>query len=122
LTDPRALFAELFAATVAAADPVRGIAANLPLVPKGRCVVAGAGKAAAQMAAAFDALWPGPLSGVVVTRHGAGVPCQRIEVIEAAHPVPDAAGLAAAERLLAAVSGLTQDDLAVALISGGGSA
>lgn len=122
MTDPRALFAELFAAAVAAADPARGIAANLPPVPKGRCVVVGAGKAAAQMAAAFETLWPGPLSGVVVTRHGAGVPCQRIEVIEAAHPVPDAAGLAASERLLAAVSGLTQDDLVVALISGGGSA
>lgn len=122
MTDPRALFAELFAAAVAAADPARGIAANPPPVPKGRCVVVGAGKAAAQMAAAFESLWPGPLSGVVVTRHGAGVPCQRIEVIEAAHPVPDAAGLAASERLLAAVSGLTQDDLVVALISGGGSA
>ena len=120
--DPRALFADLFAAAIAAADPARGLAADLPPVPKGRCVVIGAGKAAAQMAAAFEALWPGPLSGVVVTRHGAGVPCRRIEVIEAAHPVPDAAGLAASRRLLAAVAGLSPDDLVVALISGGGSA
>ena len=122
MTDPRALFADLFAAAVSAADPARGLAANLPAPPKGRCVVVGAGKAAAQMAAAFEALWPGPLSGVVVTRHGAGVPCQRIAVIEAAHPVPDEAGLVASERLLAAVSGLGPDDLVVALISGGGSA
>lgn len=122
MTDPRALFARLFAAAVTAADPARGLAAHLPAQPKGRCVVVGAGKAAAQMAAAFEALWPGPLSGVVVTRHGAGVPCQRIEVIEAAHPVPDAAGQVAAQRLLAAVAGLGPDDLVVALISGGGSA
>lgn len=112
----------MFAAAVVAADPARGIAAHLPPVPKGRCVVVGAGKAAAQMAAAFEALWPGPLSGVVVTRHGAGVPCQRIEVIEAAHPVPDVAGLVASERLLAAVAGLGPEDLVVALVSGGGSA
>lgn len=122
MTDPRAFFADLFAAAVGAADPARGLAANLPAPPRGRCVVVGAGKAAAQMAAAFESLWPGPLSGVVVTRHGAGVPCQRIEVIEAAHPVPDAAGLVASQRLLAAVSGLGPDDLVVALISGGGSA
>lgn len=120
--DMRTLFADLFAAAVAAADPARGLAANLPPLPGGRCVVVGAGKAAAQMAAAFEALWPGPLSGVVVTRHGAGVPCRQVEVIEAGHPVPDAAGLAASECLLAAVSGLGPDDLVVALISGGGSA
>lgn len=122
MTDPRALFARLFAAAVAAADPARGMAAALPPVPRGRCVVVGAGKAAARMAAALESLWPGPLSGVVVTRHGAAIPCRRIAVIEAGHPVPDAAGLAASERLLAAVAGLSADDLVIALISGGGSA
>ena len=122
MTDPRILFAELFNAAVAAADPARGLAANLPPPPEGRCVVIGAGKASAQMAAAFEAIWPGPLSGVIVTRHGAGTPCRQIEVIEAGHPIPDAAGLAASQRLLDAVSGLGPDDLVVALISGGGSA
>lgn len=122
MTDPRALFIRLFDAAVAAADPARGLAEYLPRPPKGRCVVVGAGKAAAQMAAAFESLWSGPLEGVVVTRHGAGVPCRFIEVLEAAHPVPDEAGQVAAKRLLAAVSGLSADDLVVALISGGGSA
>ena len=118
----RALLTAMFNAAVASADPTRALGAHLPPRPKGRCVVVGAGKGAAQMAAAFEALWPHPLSGVVVTRHGAGVPCQRIRVMEAAHPVPDEAGLAASAALFKAVAGLGPDDLVVALISGGGSA
>lgn len=122
IDDPRAFLVRLFDAAVAAADPQAALARHLPAPPRGRTVVVGAGKAAAQMARAFEALWEGPLSGVVVTRYGHGVPCRRIRVIEAAHPVPDAAGLAAAEALFAAVAGLGPDDLVVALISGGGSA
>jgi len=120
--EPRRLFTGLYEAAVAAADPGRVIGRFLPARPKGRTIVIGAGKGAAQMARAFEDAWDGPLEGLVVTRYGYGAPCRRIEVIEAAHPVPDAAGLAGAQRLLQAVSGLTADDLVVALISGGGSA
>ena len=120
--EPRALFCAMFDAAVAAADPARVIGDFLPTRPKGRTLVIGAGKASAQMAAAFEAAWDGPLEGVVVTRYGYGAPCGRIEVLEAAHPVPDEAGLEAARRLRAAVDGLTADDLVVALVSGGGSA
>lgn len=112
----------LFDAAVAAADPGRALAAHLPAAPQGRTVVIGAGKGAAQLAAAFEALWPGPLEGVVVTRYGYGCATQRIRVLEAAHPVPDAAGLAASAALFQAVHGLTADDLVVALVCGGGSA
>ncbi len=112
----------LFDAAVAAADPHRTIAQALPGPPPGRTVVVGAGKAAASMAAAFDAAWPHPLSGVVVTGYGHGAPCGRIRVLEAAHPVPDAAGVAAARLLIETVSPLGADDLVVALVSGGGSA
>jgi glycerate 2-kinase len=122
IADPRAFLETLFTAAVAAADPARVIAANLPERPKGRTVVVGAGKGAAQMARAFERLWRGPLSGVVVTRYGFGVPCERIEVLEASHPLPDESGLQASKRLLSEVSGLTEDDLVVALICGGGSA
>ena len=122
IADPRAFLESLFHAAVAAADPEKVLAANLPEKPKGRTVVIGAGKGAAQMARAFERLWDGPLEGVVVTRYGYGAPCERIEVLEAAHPVPDENGLAASARLSAAVSGLTQDDLVVALVCGGGSA
>ncbi|RNC96345.1 glycerate kinase [Oceaniradius stylonematis] len=122
IDDPRAFLTGLFDAAIAAADPEICIAANLPAPPKGRTVVVGAGKGAAQLARAFDRHWPGPLSGVIVTRYGYAVPCERVEVIEAGHPVPDEAGLAAAQRLIEAVSGLGEDDLVVALISGGGSA
>lgn len=118
----RALFTDLFRIAVDAADPARGIAANLPERPKGRTVVIGAGKASSQMARALERLWPGPLQGVVVTRYGYAVACERIEIIEAAHPVPDEAGLEASRRLMDAVTGLTEDDLVIALISGGGSA
>jgi glycerate 2-kinase len=122
IADPRAFLEGLFHAAVAAADPEKVLAANLPARPKGRTIVIGAGKGAAQMARAFERLWEGQLSGVVVTRYGYAVPCERIEVLEAAHPVPDENGLRASARLTEAVSGLTEDDLVVALICGGGSA
>jgi glycerate 2-kinase len=118
----RDLLETLFHAAVARAQPALAIAAALPERPKGRTIVIGAGKAAAQMAEAFESAWDGPLTGLVVTRYGYAVPCQHIEVVEAAHPVPDANGEAAARRLMAMMDGLTADDLVVALISGGGSA
>ncbi|MBX9465804.1 MAG: glycerate kinase [Aquamicrobium sp.] len=120
--DTRALFGGLFTAAVAAADPERVIRDFLPQKPTGRTIVIGAGKASAQMAVAFEKAWDAPLEGLVVTRYGYAAPCERIEVIEAAHPVPDEAGLVASRRLLESVEGLTSDDLVVALISGGGSA
>lgn len=120
--EPKPFFTALFEAAVAAADPGRVMARFLPARPKGRTIVIGAGKGSARMARAFEALWDGPLEGLVVTRYGYGAACERIEVVEAAHPVPDAAGLVAARRLLETVSGLTADDLVVALVSGGGSA
>lgn len=124
--NPRELLRRLFDAGVAAADPGRCVPAALaeldPPGPGGRLIVVGAGKAAAAMAQAVEAAWPGPLSGLVVTRYGHGAPCARIEVVEAAHPVPDAAGAAAAARILGLVSGLTANDRVLALISGGGSA
>lgn len=120
--DPKPLFTAMFDAAVAAADPQRVIRYYLPEKPKGRMIVIGAGKGAAQMARAFEQAWDGPLSGLVVTRYGYATACERIEVIEAAHPVPDEAGLVGARRLFETVGGLTEDDLVVALISGGGSA
>lgn len=113
----------MFRAAVDAADPRVMLAAHLPAKPAGRCVVVGAGKSAAVMAAALEAAWPHvALSGVVVTRYGHAVPTRRIEVIEASHPVPDANSEAGARRVLAAVQGLAADDLVIALMSGGGSA
>ena len=112
----------LFDTAVAAANPLIVVPPFLPPRPKGRCVIVGAGKAAACMARAVEEHMPGPLSGLVVTRYGHGVPCRRVEVVEAAHPVPDAAGEAAARRILDAVRGLAEDDLVLCLISGGGSA
>lgn len=117
----RELLVDCFNAAVRAADPHTIIPKFLPQPPKGRTVVVGAGKGAAQMAAALESAWEGPLTGVVVTRYGYGAPTERIEVIEAAHPVPDRAGLQATRRLVSAVSGLTKDDLVIALICGGGS-
>ncbi|MER2517232.1 MAG: glycerate kinase [Candidatus Accumulibacter phosphatis] len=111
----------MFDAAVASAQPARCIPPHLPAAPAGRLVVIGAGKASAEMARAVEANWPGELSGLVVTRYGYAVPCERIEIVEAAHPVPDAAGLAAARRMLELVSGLTPADLVLCLISGGGS-
>src|ERR1700729_1650770 len=121
----RQLLREMFEAAIAAASPDKAVPANLPPPPAGRTVVVGAGKAAASMARAVEAHWPDdkPLSGLVVTRygHGAGT-LKRIEVVEAAHPIPDAAGQNAARRILDLVRGLGSDDLALCLISGGGSA
>jgi glycerate-2-kinase len=119
----RAILRGVFDAAVAAADPRVVLARHLPAKPAGRCIVVGGGKSAAVMAAALEDAWPDvALEGVVVTRYGHAVPTRRIEVIEAAHPVPDAAGQAGAVRLLAAVQGLSADDLVIALISGGASA
>jgi glycerate 2-kinase len=118
----RAFLTSLFTAAVEAADPRTVLSAHLPTPPKGRTIVTGAGKGAAQMAAAFETLWDAPLEGVVVTRYGFGCPTKRIKVMYASHPVPDEAGLVASAALFDAVRGLTADDLVVALICGGGSA
>jgi hydroxypyruvate reductase len=122
ISDPKHFFTALFEAAVAAADPETVIRDFVPAKPKGRTIVVGAGKGSAQMARAFEKAWNGSLSGVVVTRYGYAAQCEQVEILEAAHPVPDAAGLAASRRLIEAVGGLTGDDLVVALISGGGSA
>ena len=119
-----ALLRCMFDAAVASAQPALCIPpflSRLDVPPSGRLIVIGAGKASAAMARAVEDHWPGPLSGLVVTRYGYGVPCQRIEIVEAAHPVPDAPGLAAAQRMLALVQGLSADDRVLCLISGGGS-
>ena len=105
-----------------AASPSLRIAAHLPPLPKGRIIVVGAGKASASMAKALEDSWLGPLKGLIVTRDHHSVPCKRIEIVEASHPVPDARGMRAAERIRAMVEGLGPDDLVLALISGGGSA
>ncbi|HSV81926.1 MAG TPA: glycerate kinase, partial [Ramlibacter sp.] len=128
-TNPRAFLEHLYRVAVHRALPLHNTAAFLPPPPPGRTLVLGAGKAGGAMAQAVEALWPAeaPLSGLVVTRYHhtpprpAGLP-QRIEVVEASHPVPDAAGLQAAQRILALTQGLTADDLVLCLISGGGSA
>lgn len=118
----RALLEQMFRQAVAQAQPALAVSRHLPERPKGRTIVIGAGKASAQMARAFEQAWDGPLSGLVVTRYGYAEACERIEIVEAAHPVPDEAGFLAARRMLETVSGLGPDDLVVALISGGGSA
>jgi len=112
----------MFDAAIASAQPAICIPPNLPAAPRGRLIVLGAGKASAAMARSVEQNWPGPLSGLVVTRYGYAVPCERIEIIEAAHPVPDEAGLHAAQRMLQSVENLNADDLVLCLISGGGSA
>ncbi len=122
MTDPRRLLLSLFEAAIQAAQPALRIPAFLPPAPKGRLVVVGAGKASAAMARAVEDNWPGKLEGLVVTRYGHGVACRRIEIVEAAHPVPDAAGMAAAARMMELVRGLGREDLVLALMSGGGSA
>lgn len=122
-TSARDALNRIFMAAVASADPAKVLQHHLPSPPKGRCVVVGAGKASAAMAAALEAAWPHvDLSGVVVTRYGHAVPTARIEIIEASHPVPDDKSAEAAKHILAAVEGLTTDDMVIALISGGGSA
>jgi len=122
LTDPRAALRALFDAAVAAALPSGNLSRFLPPPPKGRTLVVGAGKGAAAMAAAVESVWDGPLSGLVVTRYGHGLPTRAIEVIEAAHPNPDEASEQAARRILAQAAELGPDDLLLCLISGGGSA
>ncbi|ODV10220.1 MAG: hydroxypyruvate reductase [Rubrivivax sp. SCN 70-15] len=117
----RRLLRAMLDAAIAAAQPTLCLPPHLPEPPKGRLVVIGAGKASAAMAKAVEDHWPGPLTGLVVTRYGYAVPCERIEIVEAAHPVPDRAGEDAARRMLQFVSGLTADDVVLCLISGGGS-
>ncbi|MGJ0503182.1 MAG: DUF4147 domain-containing protein, partial [Methylocystis sp.] len=122
--DLRTLLRAMFDAAVGAASPAVCLPPHLAKIapPEGRTIVVGAGKAAASMAAAVEAHWRGPLEGLVVTRYEHGAPTKHIEVIEASHPVPDAAGREAAKRILERVQGLSEDDLVLALISGGGSA
>ncbi len=122
IADPRALLRRLFDAAVARADPLHAVPPHLPEPPRGRTVVVGAGKAAAAMARAVEEHWDGPLEGLVVTRYGHGLPCRRIEVVEAGHPLPDHGGREAARRILGHARGLGPDDLLLCLISGGGSA
>jgi hydroxypyruvate reductase len=119
---PRELLRRMFDAAVAAAQPALCVPPHLAALPPGRLIVLGAGKASAAMAAAVEAAWPGELSGLVVTRYGYGAPCAKIEIVEAAHPVPDEAGRAAAARILAAAEAAGPGDTVLFLISGGGSA
>jgi hydroxypyruvate reductase len=121
-TNPRELLQRMFSAAIEAAQPEHCVPPHLPPGPTGRLVVLGAGKASAAMAAAVERHWKGPLSGLVVTRYGYAVPCERIEIVEAAHPVPDEAGLKAAQRIMDLAQGLTADHTVLCLISGGGSA
>ena len=119
--DPQSLLRDLFATAIAAAHPRQVLADHLPADRSGRVIVIGAGKAAAAMAEVIEREWQGELSGLVVTRYGHGADCRRIEVVEAAHPVPDDAGERVARRVLAMVSGLTEADRVIFLLSGGGS-
>ena len=118
---PRELLRRMFDAAIKAAQPALCVPLHLPARPKGRLIVIGAGKASAAMAKAVEDHWSGTLTGLVVTRYGYAVPCRRIEIIESAHPVPDAASVTAARRILDTVSDLRADDLVLCLISGGGS-
>jgi glycerate 2-kinase len=118
----RELLRRMFDAAIASAQPALCVPPHLPDPPRGRLIVVGAGKASAAMARAVEENWSGPLSGLVVTRYGYAVPCERIDIVEAAHPVPDAAGMHAAGRMLERVEALSEDDLVLCLFSGGGSA
>jgi len=120
MTESLALLRRLFDEAVRAADPMRSLAAHLPPRPEGRAVLVGAGKASARMAEAVEAVW-GPCEGLVITRYGYGRPCAGVEIVEAAHPVPDEAGRAATERMLRLLEGLGEGDTVLALISGGAS-
>ena len=117
----RLILTSLFSAALQAVDPLLLVPQFLPPQPRGRVVVVGAGKAAARMALALERNWDAPLTGLVITRYGHGEPCQRIEVVEAGHPMPDEAGAHATQRICSMVMGLGRDDLVIALISGGGS-
>ncbi|MGA6106420.1 glycerate kinase type-2 family protein [Pseudomonas solani] len=119
--DPQSLLRDLFATAIDAAHPRQVLADHLPADRSGRVIVIGAGKAAAAMAEVIEQEWQGEISGLVVTRYGHGANCRRIEVVEAAHPVPDAAGLETAQRVLKLVSGLSESDRVIFLLSGGGS-
>ena len=121
MTEPRKLLRQMFDAAVEAAQSSHCLPPHLPAPPRGRTLVLGAGKASAEMARVVEQHWPGELTGLVVTRYGYSVPCERIEIVEASHPVPDQAGMDAARRILAMADGLTADDLVICLISGGGS-
>lgn len=121
MDDPRGFLSDLFQTAVDAADPAKMLKNYLPQKPKGRLVVVGAGKASAHMAAAFEAAYEGDYEGLVVTRHGSAVPCEMIEIVESAHPVPDEGSFNAARRMMDMVSNLSADDTVLALISGGGS-
>ena len=116
------LMKSMFDAAIKQALPSNSVPMHMPMPPKGRTIVVGAGKASAAMAQVFEQNWKGPLEGLIVTRYGHAVPCKSIEIVEAAHPVPDESGTKAAARISQMMQGLTKDDLVVALISGGGSA
>src|SRR5690349_12404439 len=118
---PKALLRRMFDAAVAAAQPARCVPPHLPAKPRGSLLVVGAGKASAAMAKAVEDHWQGDLSGLVVTRYGHAVACKHVEIVEAAHPVPDAASVTAAQRMLSLVGDLGPDDVVLCLISGGGS-
>jgi glycerate 2-kinase len=118
----RQLLRRMFEAAIASAQPALCVPPHLPGAPRGRLIVVGAGKASAAMARAVEESWHGPMSGLVVTRYGYAVPCKHIDIVEAAHPVPDAAGMRAAQQMLERVTGLHEDDLVLCLFSGGGSA
>ena len=122
MSPARNLLTQMFDAAIEAAQPARCVPAHLPPRPRGRMIVIGAGKASAAMARAVEDHVDAPLEGVVVTRYGHAVPCERIEIVEAAHPIPDAAGAEAAKRIREKVAGLTADELVLCLISGGGTA
>ncbi len=122
MLEPEALLRAMFAEAVRAALPDKSVPRHMPTPPAGRTIVIGAGKASAAMAKAFEDHWNGPLEGLIVTRYGHAVPLRQIRVVEASHPVPDAAGEHAAAEMLGMVKGLGKEDLVVALMSGGGSA
>ncbi|MGZ5818578.1 MAG: DUF4147 domain-containing protein, partial [Burkholderiaceae bacterium] len=120
--NPRDILLDLFQTAVTAAQPAKRLSSVLPTPPRGRTVVIGAGKASAEMAAQLEALWDSPLEGTVVTRYGHAVPCKHIRVLEAGHPIPDQNSIDAAQMIRAQLTGLTENDLVISLMSGGGSA